>query len=165
MEPQGSVGAQGDKFLEYRVYLQCVAVCLANVQWHGPLPDGILAFRCDSVCSVEPPFTLCSCQQELWVSAAPGHRAGRILKGQVTQANNGLGEALLSQAGAVLFKGRISASGLLGFLLVLHTACSRQGQYCVCTFVSPLSLGTSAGTSVSLGKYLLRFSATRTHRE
>lgn len=108
-EPWGSVGAQGDKFLKYRVSLQCVGVCLADMQRHGPLPDGILAFRCDGICSVEPPSAPHSPQQELWVLTAPGHIAWRILKGQMTQTNNGLGEALRSLAGTVLVKGRISA--------------------------------------------------------
>ena len=83
----------------------------------------------------------------------------------MTQTNNGLGEALLGLAGAVLVKGRISAGGLLGFLLVLHMVYDRQGQYCVCAFVSPLSRCTSAGTSVSLGEYLVTSSVTRTHAE
>lgn len=163
-DPWGSVGAQGEKFLKYRVSLQCVGVCLVNMQWQGPLPDGILAFRCDGVCSVEPPSALLSRQQELWASTAPGHVACRILKKRMTQTNNGWGDALLGLAGTVLVKGRISAGGLLGFPLVLHMAYNRQGQYCVCTFVSPLSCCTSVGTSASLGKYLVSSSVTRTHR-
>lgn len=83
----------------------------------------------------------------------------------MTQTNNGLGETLLGLAGAALVKGRISAGGRLGFQLVLHMAYDRQGQYCVRTFVSPLSRCTSAGTSVSLGKYLVSSSETRTHKE
>lgn len=83
----------------------------------------------------------------------------------MTQTNNGLVEALLGLAGPMLDKGRISAGGLLGFLLVLRMVYDRQGQYRVCTFVSPLSRCTSAGTSVSLGKYLVTSSVTRTHRQ
>jgi len=126
----------------------------------GSLPLGAMV---SAVLSCHPLCTLLS--KELWVSAAPGHAACRILKGQMTQTNNGLGEALTGLVGAVPTKGRISAGGLVGFLLALRMAYNRQGQYCVCTFVSPLSRCTSAGTSVSLGKYLVSSSVTRTYRE
>lgn len=80
----------------------------------------------------------------------------------MSQTNNALGEVLLVLTGSVLDKGRISAGGLLEFLLMLPTVYNCQGQYCICTFVSVLLHCTIAGTSVSLGKYLVTSSVTRT---
>lgn len=75
----------------------------------GSLPSGAMV---SAVSSHHPPCTLVS--KSSWVSTAPGHAACRILKGRMTQTNNGLVEALLGLAGAVLVKGRISADAPRG---------------------------------------------------
>lgn len=105
----------------------------------GSLPSGATV---SVAWSRHPPHTLPHTlrQQQLRVSTAPGHVACGILKGQMTQTNNGLGEALLGLAGAVLVTGRISAGGLLAFLLVLNMVYDCQGQYSVCTCLTTVTL-------------------------